>query len=70
METDLHSKILSIYHRMWSLLALAHDISAGLGKEENCRITLYGALSTDFVMQYVLRLRICAFGRYRNSYQP
>lgn len=55
---------------MRSLFALADDISAGLGREENCRITLYGALSTDFVMQYVLRLRICAFGRYRNCYQP
>lgn len=38
---------------MWSLLALADDISAGLEREENCRIIWYGALSTGFVMQYM-----------------
>ena len=53
LETDLHSKIFSIYHWMQSLLASADDISAGLGREENGRITLYGTLSTDFVTQYM-----------------
>lgn len=53
LETHLLSKIFSIYHWMWSPLALADDISAGLEMEENYRIIWYGALSTGFVMQYM-----------------
>lgn len=36
---------------MWNPFALAEDISAGLGREENWRITLHDAPSTDFIMQ-------------------
>lgn len=36
---------------MWNPFALADDISAGLGREENWRITSHDARSTDFIMQ-------------------